>query len=672
MVPSRVENHSRPYILYVNIKSRDEDRGRQKEEPSSSSATMGRLNWLLYAASLTLHGAVQNCLAMTTVSISASASHPIPTTLFLQNRAFQQVTPNTSAALTAWHPIGSGSIAVIADSVPVSSALPNSLQLTIPAGASGTVGFGNEGYWGIKVDSTWMYNASFYYRFPTTSSYNGTATISLVSTTGDTFATALATLSGTQTTWQQVYVNLKPTASASDTNNNFTVTLDGTGATGETINFAMFSLFPPTYKNRANGMRVDIAETLAAMNPSFFRLPGGNNIGETTATRWQWNATIGPLVNRPGRQGDWGYINTDGLGLLEYLYWCEDVGMQPIMAVWAGYSLGGTSLPEDQLSAYIQQASDQVRLVWFTASSKSECKIRASLGRTQPFNLTYVEVGNEDFFASTSYVYRWKDFVTALSASYPHLQFIATTYPWNPVLTPTPKEYDNHVYQTPHWFASNSFYYDSYERNGTTYFEGEYAAISTNSSNLYGDPSEGRFLYPTMEGAAGEAAFMTGLERNSDIVFAASYAPLLQNIASSQWTPDLVSFDAGTVYKSTSYYVQQLFSVNRGNSYLPSTLPSASGSVFWSVTRQNSPSVILIKVANTVSTSSALVFQLPSGVSVSSTSGTLQVITGSQNATNSPANPNVVTPTTSTITVGSTINYNAPGYSVSVITVPVY
>ncbi|KZT22850.1 glycoside hydrolase family 51 protein, partial [Neolentinus lepideus HHB14362 ss-1] len=552
----------------------------------------------------------------------------------LQNRAFQQVTPNTTAALTAWHPIGSGSIAVIADSVPVSSALPNSLQLTIPAGASGTVGFGNEGYWGIKVDSTWMYNASFYYRFPTTSSYNGTATISLVSTTGDTFATASATLSGSQTTWQQVYVNLKPTTSASNMNNNFTVTLDGAGAAGETINFAMFSLFPPTYKNRTNGMRVDIAETLAAMNPSFFRLPGGNNIGETTATRWQWNATVGPLVDRPGRQGDWGYINTDGLGLMEYLYWCEDVGMQPIMAVWAGYSLGGTSLSEDQLSAYIQQASDQIEFVIGDASTPNG-KIRASLGRTQPFNLTYVEVGNEDFLSPTSSVliYPLKYGRTWLTRWYPQLQFIATTHPWDPVLTPTPKEYDVHVYQTPNWFASNSFYYDSYERNGTTYFEGEYAAISTNSNNLYGDPSSGRFLWPTMEAATGEAAFMTGLERNSDIVFAASYAPLLQNIASSQWTPDLVSFDAGTVYKSISYYVQQ--------------------------------------VANTVSTSSALVFQLPSGVSVSSTSGTLQVITGSQNATNSPSNPNAVTPTTSTITVGSTINYNAPGYSVSLITVPV-
>ncbi|TFK48849.1 glycoside hydrolase family 51 protein [Heliocybe sulcata] len=634
---------------------------------------MGKLNWLLYTASLAVVGSVQEALAATTVSISASASHPIPTTLFLQNRAFQLVTPGNASALYAWHSIGGSSIAVIADPVPVSSALPNSLQLTIPSGASGAVGFGNEGYWGIKVDSAWTYNASFYYRFPSSSSYSGTATVALASSTGDTFATASVTLSGSQTTWKQVYVALKPTTSAPSTSNNFTVTLDGAGAAGQTINFAMFSLFPPTYKNRANGMRIDVAETLAAMKPSFFRLPGGNNLGETTATRWQWNATIGPLVDRPGRQGDWGYTNTDGLGLMEYLYWCEDVGMQPIMAVWAGYSLGGTSLPEDELAPYIQQASDQVRVI--PSELDRERELRASLGRTQPFNLTYVEVGNEDFFASTSYVYRWHDFYTTLSARYPQLQFIATTYPFNPILTPTPMEYDNHVYQTPHWFASNSFYYDAYERNGTKYFEGEYAAISTNSTNLYGDASTGRFSFPTMEGAAGEAAFMTGLERNSDIVFAASYAPLLQNIASTQWTPDLVSFDAATVYRSTSYYVQQLFSVNRGDAYVPSTLPSSDGTVFWSVTRQTSPSALLIKarpsVANTNSTTSSLVFELPAGTTVPSGTGTLTVLTGPQNATNSPGAPDTVTPRTASVAVGERIEYEAPGYSVSVISVPV-
>ncbi|GJJ10700.1 hypothetical protein Clacol_004927 [Clathrus columnatus] len=151
---------------------------------------------------------------------------------------------------------------------------------------------------------------------------------------------------------------------------------------------------------------------------------------------------------------------------------------------------------------------------------------RAALGHPAPFELNYVEVGNEDFF-STTYPYRWRDFVGNLSAAYPAITFIATGYTFNPPLTPNPQAWDIHVYQTPEWFAQNAFIYDGFERNGTKYFEGEYAAISTNAGNLYGTPAEGRLTFPTMQSAAGEAAFMTGFERNADIVFAASYAPLL-------------------------------------------------------------------------------------------------------------------------------------------------
>ncbi|KDQ60310.1 glycoside hydrolase family 51 protein [Jaapia argillacea MUCL 33604] len=623
---------------------------------------------LLPVVSVLLSLLICRVAAVTTVVINGTASHTIPPTLFLQNRAFQQVTPNTTTALTAWHPINGASLTVISDPLPVSSALPNSLQLTVPAGSSGPVGFGNEGYFGIKVDSTWTYNASFYYRFPTASTFSGPVTIGLQTSSGQPLASTTTALPYSST-WKQIFVQLTPTVSGSTTANNFTVTLNG--ASGVTINFAMFSLFPPTYKGRANGMRVDIATTLAGMAPSFFRLPGGNNLeGQTTATRWQWNATVGPLLDRPGRYGDWGYINTDGLGLMEYMYWCEDVGMQPIMAVWAGYSLGGTSLNETSLAPYIQQAIDQIEFVIGDPTTTAGGALRASLGRYEPFNLTYVEIGNEDFFAATSYVYRWRDFAGNLTAAFPQLRFIATTYAWNPMLTPTPLQYDVHVYQTPSWFAQNAFYYDSFERNGTTYFEGEYAAISTNASNLYGAIGTGRLMYPTMESSTGEAAFMTGLERNSDIVFAASYAPLLNHIVDSQWTPNLVSFDAGTVYASTSYYAQQLFSVNRGDVYLPSTLPTVDGTLFWSVTRRTATQELLIKVSNTIATSAPMTFELPYATVAGF--GTAQVLQGSQNTSNSPATPYAAVPVATPIVTGKTFNYTAPGYSVSVLTVNAY
>lgn len=581
----------------------------------------------------------------------------------LQNRAFQKVMPGTSAALNAWHAVNGAGIAVVADPTPLSSALPNALEVTIPSNSSGPVGFSNEGYWGIAVNSAFTYNASLHYRFTSASTSPVTLTVSIISSSGTVFASKSARVTPSAS-WTPLVFSLKPSRSASDTANSFQVTLEG--AAGQTAHFALLSLFPPTFKDRENGMRIDIAEALADLNPSFFRYVGGNNLeGESIPQRWQWNATVGPLTDRPGRLGDWSYINTDGLGLLEYLHWTEDANMASIMAIWAGYSLNGASEPEAGLAPYIEQARQQIEFVVGSTETPGGA-LRASLGHPEPFELKWVEVGNEDFFAASSYLYRWPDFVGNLSALYPDIRFIGTTDAWSPVLHPVPKSYDVHVYQTPRWFASNSFYYDSFQRNGTTYFEGEYAAISTNPNDLFGTPADGRLLWPTMESSTGEAAFMTGLERNSDIVFAASYAPLLGHVNSSQWTPNLVSFDAGNVYKSTSYYVQQLFSVNRGDEYLPSTLPTPSGTLFWSVVRQNSPEAVIIKVANTVGTAAGLTFELPFAVGAH---GTAQVLTGAQTDSNTPATPDLVAPKTSVVATGRTFNYTAPGFSVTVLTV---
>ncbi|KAF8067586.1 arabinofuranosidase [Lyophyllum atratum] len=620
-----------------------------------------------------------------TVTVSATASHPIPTTLWgqmyedisqsgdgglygelLQNRAFQQVTAGTAAALNAWQAVNGATISVVKETVPVSSALPNALHVVIPSGRTGTVGFANTGYFGIKVASGSTYTASFFYRFPTASSFRGNAVISLQTTGGKVITSTTAALSGAQTAWQQVTVQLRPTTTPSSTANLFVIGLDGAAASGQTVNFAMLSLFPPTFKNRANGMRADIATALVEMGPSFFRFPGGNNLeGQTVATRWQWNATVGPLVTRPGRVGDWGYVNTDGLGLLDYLNWCEDSGMQPIMAVWAGFALGGTSVAENQLGPYIQQAIDQINFAIGDPARSAPAALRASLGHPKPFSLTYVEIGNEDFFASTTYTYRWSNFVNALKAQFPNLHFIATSNTFNPVLSPNPTEYDVHVYQTPTWFAQNSFFYDGFQRNGTKYFEGEYAAISTNASDLFGSPAHGRLVFPTMQSSSGEAAFMTGLERNSDIVFAASYAPLLNHVANSQWTPNLVSFDAGAVYRSTSFYVQKLFSLNRGNQYIPSTLPARTGTLFWSVVRVIATQEIVVKVSNTVATAAPLTLVLP--FAIVATSGTVQVIQGAATTSNTPTAPNAAVPVTRSLATGKTFTYNVPGFSVSVI-----
>ncbi|KAF9003407.1 arabinofuranosidase [Cyathus striatus] len=601
----------------------------------------------------------------TTVSVSASASHPIPTTLWgqmfeasiesgdgglyaelLQNRAFQLVTPGTTTSLAGWQPVNGGNISVIKETSPVSSALPNALQLTFPSGTTGSVGFANTGFSGIKSPQGRHTPLHF-------------SSASQPARPSKKLGRQLTDIDRTVT------VKLKPTTTPSSTSNLFTITLDGASASGQTVNFAMLSLFPPTFKNRANGMRVDIATALSEMAPSFFRLPGGNNLeGQTVATRWQWNATVGPLVDRPGRTGDWGYTNTDGLGLLEYLHWCEDLNMQPIMAVWSGYALGGTSVAEGQLEPYIQQAIDQINFVIGDPAKSQAAALRASLGHPEPFKLNFVEVGNEDFFAATSYVYRWHDFVTTLQAEFPNIHFIATSDTFNPILSPDPTEYDVHVYQTPTWFAQNSFFYDDFERNNTKYFEGEYAAISTNPTISSDHLLTVAWYSPLCKvSAAGEAAFMTGLERNSDIVFAASYAPLLGHVTNNQWTPNLLAFDAGTVYHSTSYYVQKLFSLNRGDEYLPSTLPSRTGTLFWSVVRNTSTQEVIIKVD---SFHKYLEQALTSTVA---TSGSAQILTGNATASNTPTDPTLFAPITSKITTGKTFNFTAPPVSVSVLTI---
>ncbi|KAJ7255213.1 glycoside hydrolase family 51 protein [Mycena rebaudengoi] len=630
--------------------------------------------------------------AATTVSVSASASHAIPTSLYgqmfedishsgdgglyaelLQNRAFQKVAPNTPAALTAWHPIGSNtSISVVADPSPLSSALPNSLVLTIPAGATGEVGFGNEGYWGINVVAHQTYTASLYYRLPAAQRAPLTLTLALQTSSGACLTTHSQPLRASPAGWTHVSVKLTPTQTAPSTTNNFTVTVSGHGITsGLEVHFALLSLFPPTFKGRANGLRADIAETLAEMRPTFFRFPGGNNLeGQTTDTRWRWRDTVGPLTSRPGRQGDWGYINTDGIGLLEYLLWCEDLGMEAFMGVWDGYSLGGTSVTGEALEPFIAEAIDQINFVIGDPATSEPAALRASLGHPEPFPLKYVEIGNEDFIgqAPSTYQSRWKSFATNLTATFPQLHLMATSRTTGPVLTPTPEHYDNHVYQTPKWFATNSFLYDTFARNGMTYFEGEYAAVSTNSSNLFGTPDVGRLLWPTVAGSVGEASFMTGLERNADIVFAASYAPLLGHVNGSQWTPNLVGFDAANVIRSTSFYVQKMFSVNKGDEYLPSTLPdsSANGSLFWSVTRWSEKGELIIKVANNALTSADMTFVLP--FETVSNMGTAEILSGVGNTSNTPATPNLIAPVTTHIPTGKTFDYTAPAVSVSVIT----
>ncbi|KAH8831686.1 glycoside hydrolase family 51 protein [Flagelloscypha sp. PMI_526] len=626
--------------------------------------------------------------AQTVVSVSESASHAIPTTLWgiffedingiegglyaelLQNRAFQIVTPGTSDALRGWHPLtDSSNIEVVASSQPVSNALPNSLSLTVEKDGDG---FANEGFWGIKVNSAWTYKASLYYKVvegSTSATGSGVLSLGLSPTTNLTspFVSKKFPIQSSSTKWTKISTTLKPSSSADNTANYFTVSISGLA--NATIEFALLSLFPPTFKGRENGLRIDLAEALVGLTPTFYRFPGGTDLGGAIESRWQWNTTVGPLLGRPGRQGFWGYVETGGFGLYEYLTTGEDFDMVPIMGIWDGYT------PSSEISAadmgpYIAQAIDQINFVTGDPALSQPAALRAKLGHPKPFALNSIEIGNEDFLGTALLTAqeRWKAVATNLTSEFPDFDFMATTVPWDPVLDPVPKFYDVHVYESADWFANNSFYYDSFERNGTLYFEGEYAAISTNNSDIWGH----RLPYPTLQSAIGEAAFMTGLERNSDIVFAASYAPMLQHVNSSGWSPDLISFDAERVYLSTSYYTQKLFSNYRGDKYISSTLPNPYGNLTWTVnTRSNGArQEIIFKIINYDRANQTIRFELPKALQIRSPHATGEILTGPVfDASNSPETPDVVGLKHVELEVGKKgLEYAAPGLSFTVLT----
>ncbi|CAE6481323.1 unnamed protein product [Rhizoctonia solani] len=632
------------------------------------------------------------------IQVSKDTAHAIPSTLYgymwedinhsgdgglygelLQNRAFQAVTPHTSAALTAWSAYQGATIDVTNSTAGVSAALPNSLQVTVPAGATGSVGFQNSGYWGIKVQSGWKYTGSLYAK---SDGYSGSVTVSLVSASGTTYATKV--LKGVSSSWKKFTFEFKPTKSAPDTNNFFRVTVDGSSAAGKTVQFGLFSLFPPTYRNRPNGMRIDLAEALAATKPGVWRFPGGNNLeGHAIDSRWKWNETIGPIENRPGRFGDWSYPNTDGLGLMEYLNWAEDLGAEPILGVWAGLSIGDYAdlstfpvVPEDEIQPYVQEVINEIHFITGDAKTNEWAKLRAQYGHPEPYKLKYIEIGNEDFFGTETYVkYRWRAFVTGLKAAFPNsgFEYLATTLP-DTGLDPAYTYLDFHQYNTPAWFIERALQYDTYPRNGTHFFIGEYAVTSTNSSCLLGEFSCGRLEYPTLEGAVAEAAYMTGLERNSDVIFASAYAPSLQHINGWQWTPDIITFDAGAIVKSASYYAQHMFSTNTGTHVIKtSPTPSVNVPLHWVASHDAKDKIVYLKAANTANSSftASFTFDFPLA---GKSSSVILLNAPIANTSNTLTSTNAVVPKTTAlkITSGSTaLNYTFPAYSVAVFSLKV-
>ncbi|MDE3198462.1 MAG: alpha-N-arabinofuranosidase, partial [Acidobacteriota bacterium] len=386
-----------------------------------------------------------------------------------------------------------------------SAALTTSGKLEVTkADASNPGGVLNEGYWGFAIRPNTRYTGSFFARSETDAQLP--VKVALVADdTGKTLASTSVSVAGTG--WREYRFELLSGADTASAANHFELTLDRPA----TLWLQLVSLFPPTYNNRPNGSRADIMEKLAAMHPAFLRFPGGNYLeGNRIDTRFDWKKTIGPLVDRPTHPSPWNYHSTDGMGLLEFLGWCEDLHMQPLLAVYAGYSLGGQVVkPGPDLDPYVRDALDEIEYVTGSADTKWGAE-RAKDGHPEPFVLHYVEVGNEDNFdRAKTYDGRYAQFYKAIKAKYPNLQIIATM----PIQGMTPDVIDDHYYKREQGMFDLVKHYDSADRNGPKIFVGEWATRE-------GSPT------PNMGAALGDAAFMTGLEHNSDLVIMAAYAPL--------------------------------------------------------------------------------------------------------------------------------------------------
>jgi len=486
----------------------------------------------------------------------------------LQNRSFKD-DPNTPVHWSIVQDDGGVGEIGLDTSDPVNTALDTSLKLSVTrASANQRVGVANDGYWGIPVKPHTTYSVSFFAR--AAQGFSGPLNVDIESADGS-HVWASAQVSRIGTDWEKYTVTLKTAAAGPSSANRFVVSVNSPG----TVWLSQVSLFPPTFNNRKNGTRIDLMNKMAAMSPSFLRMPGGNYLeGNEIDTRFNWKNSLGDISQRPGHMGPWGYRSSDGFGLLEFLEWCEDLHMKPVLAIYAGYSLRGAHVnPGPDLAPYVQDALDEIEYVTGDAHSKWGAR-RAADGHPAPFPLTYIEVGNEDFFdKSGSYDGRFAQFHDAIKQRYSDLKLIATAS----VKTRTPDVIDEHYYRSSAVMERDAHHYDTYDRKGPKIFVGEWASTDV----VPWSPAGGRVApTPDMNEALGDAAWMTGMERNSDVVVMNAYAPMLVNVnpGGRQWAPNLIGYDALSSYGSPSYYALCMFGNNKGDVVLPVSVKGAAAS----------------------------------------------------------------------------------------------
>ncbi len=529
-------------------------------------------------------------------------------------------------------------------------------------GISG-VGIRNSGFDGIVVREGENYNFSLFAQVLSGSSIK--VSVSLENRNGEVLALNSVTIDSDA--WKKYTATL--TAKAACDSASLVVLIQTEGK----LALDLVSLFPEkTFENRANGLRADLAQVLADMHPRFIRFPGGCLVhGDGLGNMYRWKNTIGPIEQRKEQRNIWGYHQTAGLGYFEFFQFCEDIGAKPLPVVPAAVScqnsggtwrIGGTgqkALPVNELDEYIQEVLDLIEWANGPVTSEWGAK-RAAAGHPEPFNLEYVGVGNEDKM-TPEFEERFTQIYKAIKEKHPEITVIGTVGPflegedfdkgWEIADKLKLEMVDEHYYTQPDWFLGNQHRYNGYKRNATKVYLGEYASWGNKLRN-----------------AIAESAYLTGLERNGDVVVMASYAPLLAKRNFTQWSTDMIFFDNTRICLTPNYFVQKMFMTNQGDLYFDKIITKAESdtTIAASCVMDSQSGDIILKMVNAGSELKMVKVNLSKFNDVLPEAG-LTILSGAAEAENSFENLQNIVPVHSEFTVQKKFDYEIPPMSLTVI-----
>ena len=562
---------------------------------------------------------------------------------------------------------------------------PHYVRLENPGHEAKRTGLENEGYFGVGVKAGEEYRFSVWAR--NVSAQAGRIRVELTDpdTMDESQVLAAQTVDITSGEWAKYTVTLK--SEKTEAKGRLRIFLDSPAS----VDLEHVSLFPvDTWQGHENGLRKDLAQKLADLKPGVLRFPGGCIVeGADLATRYQWKNSVGPVENRPLNENRWlhsfthrffpDYYQSYGLGYYEFFQFAEEIGAEPLPILSVGLacqyqnSSMDAHVPVDSLQPYIQDALD---LIEFANGDVTTTwgKVRAEMGHPEPFGMKYIGIGNEQW--GTEYVERLEPFVKALREAHPEIQIVGSAGP-SPVSMKEQFDYlweemtrlkvdlvDEHYYSPESWFLAEGLRYDSYDRKGPKVFAGEYACHGVGKK------------WNHFNASLLEAAFMTGLERNADIVLMATYAPLLAHVQGWQWRPDLIWFDNLRSVGSVSYYVQQLYGLYKGTHVLPLKMDGkpvagqeGQNGLFASAVCDKNTGEYIVKVANTGDTAQKLDIRFD-GMKKKAVLTQGRVITlasGDLDADNTLDHPDRIVPVEKPLTVGGqSLEVEIPAHTFSV------